>query len=256
MSTFPNSPTPRDSAQSDSAAHDNTGSESVALPVPVTPKRALSLREQIFEAASFALSAILSPYLVIPFGTVGIVVTQSFSRQTFVWWTFLSVLFSTVIPAIYVLVQIARGKITDVHVMEREQRDGPFLVAVVSVAVGAFLLRAIGAPAVVWGIGLILLVNGLVLSYITRFWKISMHVAVLTSVVIASIILIPNIGFWRLIWLIPALMWARKTRGRHSLWQGIAGFTVSGALTIGVFYLVRLAPIVEGAVHRLLVHGH
>ena len=223
-------------------------------------KSKLPVWRQIIDSAAFGLSAILSPYLVIPIGTVGIVATQASGpgrRSTdFLLWTFLSILFSTVIPAIYVLIQIARGKITDVHVMEREQRGGPFLVAVISVALGALILHGIGAPAVVWGIGLILLVNGLVLSYITNFWKISMHVAVLTSVVIASIVLIPNVGFWRLIWLIPALMWARKTRGRHSLWQGIADCGVSGVLTALVFYIVRLWPIVEGAFHRLIVHGH
>jgi hypothetical protein len=204
---------------------------------------------QVYHSTAFALSALLSPYLVIPIGTVGIVATQSASRRTFVLWTFLSVLFSTVIPAIYVLVQIARGKITDVHVMEREQRGGPFAVAVVSVAIGALVLRSMGAPAVVWGIGMILLVNGLVLSWITSFWKISMHVAVLSSVVIACSILIPDVGAWRYTWLamIPALMWARATRGRHSIWQGVAGFLVSGALTAIVFYAVRLWPTVQSA---------
>ncbi len=240
------------SPENETPALVETASTSIGTPAVAAP----SITRQIIDSIAFAFSAILSPYLVIPFGTVGIVATQSFSRRTFVLWTFLSVLFSTVIPAIYVLIQIARGKITDVHVMEREQRGGPFLVAVISVAIGAFVLRAIGAPAVVWGIGLILLVNGLVLSYITNFWKISMHVAVLTSVVIACIILIPNVGFWRLVWMIPALMWARKMRGRHSLWQGIGGFTVSGALTALVFYTVKLWPIVEGAFHRLIVHGH
>lgn len=238
-----------DASVPDAAASDAAASDAVVVQRP-------ALWRQVLDSLAFALSAILSPYLVIPFGTVGIVATQARGRRDFVLWTFLSVFFSTIVPALYVLVQIVRGKITDVHVMEREQRGGPFLVAVVSVAVGAFVLRAIGAPAVVWGIGLVLLVNGLVLSWITKFWKISMHVSVLTSVVIACIILIPKVNFWSLAWMIPALMWARAMRGRHSPWQGIGGFLVSGALTLGVFAFVKLWPMVEGAVHRLLVHGH
>lgn len=244
----PNASVP-DAAASDAAASGAAASDAVVVQRP-------ALWRQVLDSLAFALSAILSPYLVIPFGTVGIVATQARGRRDFVLWTFLSVFFSTIVPALYVLVQIVRGKITDVHVMEREQRGGPFLVAVVSVAVGAFVLRAIGAPAVVWGIGLVLLVNGLVLSWITKFWKISMHVSVLTSVVIACIILIPKVSFWSLAWMIPALMWARAMRGRHSPWQGIGGFLVSGALTLGVFAFVKLWPMVEGAVHRLLVHGH
>ena len=37
--------------------------------------------------------------------------------------------------------------------MEREQRGGPFLVAILSSAVGAFVLRTLGANVAVWGVG-------------------------------------------------------------------------------------------------------
>ncbi len=216
---------------------------SVALPQPFP----IALRNSL----AFAFSAILSPYLVIPVGTFVIVASQQDKKRQFLLWTALSILFSTVIPALYVVIQIVRGKITDVHVMEREQRGGPFLVAVVSSAVGAWILYHIGAPPQVWGIGVVLLFNGIVLSWITSFWKISMHVAVLSATVLAAIIMIQGVPWWSLVWMIPALMWARATRGRHSLWQGIAGCGVSCAITGAVFYLVpRLWPLVERAIDR------
>jgi hypothetical protein len=217
--------------------------EAVALPQPA--------HRALYNATAFALSALLSPYLVIPVGTVGIVASAASSKNEVVFWTALSVLFSTVIPAFYVVVQILRGKITDVHVMEREQRGGPFLVAVLSSAIGALVLRGMGAPAIVWGIGVVVLANGVVLSWITSFWKISMHVAVLSATVIAALILIPNIEAWRLVWMIPALIWARATRGRHSVWQGLMGCAVAGLLTGAVFYSVNLWPVVRQALIRL-----
>jgi hypothetical protein len=255
MDTSPAEQTPSPDPEQIALARDTS------LPKSSSPEAGIAVRspthwQHLLDSLAFAFSAILSPYLVIPVGTVGIVATQASGRRAFVLWTFLSVFFSTIVPALYVVIQIMRGKISDVHVMEREQRGGPFLIAVISVAIGAFVLKMIGAPAVVWGIGLVLLVNGLVLSWITNFWKISMHVSVLTSVVIASIILIPDVGFWRLVWMIPALMWARAMRGRHSPWQGVAGCLVSGALTFGVFAAVQLWPMVEGAVHRVLTRGH
>ena len=255
MNTLPSEQTPSPEPEQTALARDAFSPESPSPEAGVAVRRP-TLGRRLLDSTAFALSAILSPYLVIPFGTVGIVATRASGRNDFVLWTFLSVFFSTIVPALYVVFQIMRGKITDVHVMEREQRGGPFLVAVISVALGAFVLRAIGAPAVVWGIGLVLLVNGLVLSWITNFWKISMHVSVLTSVVIASIILIPDVSFWSLVWMIPALMWARAMRGRHSPWQGVAGCLVSGALTFGVFAAVRLWPMVEGAVQRVATRGH
>ena len=246
---------PPDAHAPDAPAPEAAEPAVASVPVP------LPFWAQLYGSVAFALSALLSPYLVIPVGTVLIVASQSAKPsgygppREFLLWTGISILFSTVIPAIYVVIQILRGKITDVHVMEREQRGGPFLVAVVSAALGALLLRSIGAPAVVWGIGIVLLVNGVILSWITTFWKISMHVSVLSATVLALLILVPGLNSWTLIAMIPALMWARATRGRHSIWQGLAGCAVACAVTGGVFYFVRLWPLVEGAVSRLTRAG-
>lgn len=206
---------------------------------------------RVLDAIAFLFSALLSPYIVIPVGTVAIVYQQSHSRKEFLLWTFVSVLFSTIIPAAYVLLQMARGKITDVHVMEREQRSGPFVVAVLSSGLGALGLYMMGAPRVVWGIGLVLLFNGAILLWITSFWKISMHVAVLSSVVLACTVMIRVLSFWNVAWLIPALMWARYTRGRHTIWQGLAGCFVSCIITALAFKSVALWYLVEGAWRRM-----
>jgi hypothetical protein len=217
-----------------------------AVPVPQP------LWTHILQSLAFAFSALLSPYLVIPVGTVIIVATQSEGRRDFILWTAISVLSSTVIPALYVLYQIWQGKITDVHVMEREQRGGPFIVAVVSAALGAVVLKFIGAPSVVWGVGVVLLLNGLVLSWITKFWKISMHVAVLSATVYAMLVFVKDVSAWTLLWMIPALMWARSVRGRHSLWQGIAGCAVA-CITSGIaFYSVNLWGMVISAFNRIM----
>jgi hypothetical protein len=220
--------------------------------VPVTPLAAPAAAQVGVAVASpvntvtgtvaFALSALMSPYLVIPVGTVGIVASTSATRADFLKWTFLSVFFSTLVPALYVVIQIWRGKITDVHVMEREQRGGPFTVALVSSVVGGLVLRYLRAPAEVWGIGLVLFINGLVMLQITRIWKISMHVAVLSATILAAIIMIDGVSIPALVWMVPALIWARVTRGRHTVWQGLAACGLSCALTGGVLYLILFLP--------------
>jgi hypothetical protein len=217
-----------------------------AVPVPQP------LGTHLLQSLAFAFSALLSPYLVIPVGTVIIVAAQSEGRRNFFLWTAISVLSSTVIPALYVLYQIWRGKITDVHVMEREQRGGPFLVAVISATLGALILYLIGAPRVVWGVGVVLLLNGLILSWITTFWKISMHVAVLTATIYALLVFVTDISAWSLLWMIPALMWARAVRGRHSAWQGLAGCAVACVTTGIAFYSLEQWPLVLGALRRIL----
>jgi hypothetical protein len=96
------------------------------------------------------------------------------------------------------------------------------------------------------------MLNGIILSWITTFWKISMHVAVLSAAVLSLLILVPGLNPWSLVWMVPALMWARATRGRHSLWQGLAGCGVSCAITGGAFASIRQWYLVEGMFHRLL----
>ena len=193
------------------------------------------------DSAAFALSAVLSPYLVIPGATFGIVANQHVppgqnARRTLLMWSALSVFFSTVIPALFVVTQVLRGKITDVHVMEREQREGPFLVAILSSAVGAWAVKQCGAPYPVWSLNMVLAINGVVLLLITTRWKISMHVSVLSATVVAVVLLMPNAVRWPLLALIPALIWARVIRKRHSFWQGIGGCTVASIVTAGVLW--------------------
>jgi hypothetical protein len=207
----------------------------VAVPQPESVK--------IVQSLAFAFSALLSPYLVTPIGTVAIVASVPVSSREWLIWTLLSIFFSTVIPALYVLVQVWRGKITDIHVMEREQRGGPFLVAIFSSAVGALVLRKLGADVRVWGIGVVLATNGLVLFWISSHWKISMHVAVLSATILAATIMIEGVSLWGLAWMVPVLIWARITRGRHSIWQGIGGCLVSTLLTAAILRLLY-APYV------------
>jgi hypothetical protein len=225
-----------DAATRDLIKQDGAGSSSVqGGPAPFVPNT-------LAGTIAFALSALMSPYLVIPVGTVGIVASTSASRNDFLRWTILSVFFSTVVPALYVVIQIMRGKITDVHVMEREQRGGPFTVALVSSVIGALIIRQLGAPAEVWGVGLVLFVNGFVMLQITKFWKISMHVAVLSATILAALVMIEGVSPWALIWMVPALIWARVSRKRHTLQQGIAACGVSCILTYAVLYLILFLP--------------
>jgi len=189
----------------------------------------LRQRRSPSDNVAFLLSAALSPYIVIPIGTIGIVYARA--PDHFWEWAGLSLLFSTFLPLLYILVGMWRGTISDVHVMERTQRSGPFAVAIAGGFIAAFLLHTLGAPVSVWGLSAIQAVNGLAILAITAFWKISVHVAVLTATVIGATALHPGVPPFAFLWLVPLLMWARARRGRHSWAQGIAGFGVAALLT-------------------------
>ncbi len=206
------------------------------------------------DLAAFTLSAVLSPYLVIPIGTSGIIYARSPSDKFWIWAA-ISIFFSTALPVLYVLVGMARGTISDVHVMERNQRGGPFAVAILGGFVAAYLLHRIGAPVSVWGLSLLLSINGLVIGIITNFTKISVHVSVLSSTVLCAVILHPELNPYWLLWMVPALIWARTKRGRHSVWQGIGGALVTIFVTTATIYALNLGPRLNEFIKNLVQPG-
>lgn len=230
-----------------SAVHANGAANSAA-----TDDAPISVPARIKRGASFGLSAVLSPYIVLPVGTAAIIGSLAANRRDWLTYAAISVFFSTILPALFVIMQVKRGKITDVHIMDRSQRGAPFWVAIASSAVGAVVLKLMGATMEIWSISAVLALNGMILTWITSFWKISMHVAVLTATVTAALMMIPEVQAPPLLLLIPALMWARVTRGRHTIWQGVAGASLSAFITALCFFGLRF--IYDPATRKTVLH--
>jgi hypothetical protein len=177
------------------------------------------------------ISMVGSPFLT-PLYTVDIVVGASAEdlRQFLIWGSLISV-FLIGVALSYVGVQVWRGKISDFHISQQSQRLVPFIVAVCSSLVGAGVLWWMRAPWVLVALGTSFAIQGIFFGLLTRYRKISMHVAVMASCVTALILLfgwaaVPLIGF------VPLQGWARVYRRRHTLRQVIAGALLSPLLTV------------------------
>lgn len=182
---------------------------------------------------AFILSALASPFLVLPIFAIAVAARCSANRAQFLLWALLGAFFSTGIPFLYILIGVKTGRITDMHVREREQRNGPFIVALFSSAAGAALLYLAGAPLplIVLGIGII--ANGVVFLLITLRWKISMHPSVYTATVVAGTFLLDHRVAW-LLCMLPAIVWARSHRSRHNIAQGLAAIGIAALITLAV----------------------
>ena len=217
-------------------------------PAPQTPLQKLS------DGLALFLSAVLSPYIVIPVGTLYVVWARSRLQPELFWpWLGVSLFFSTILPVLFILFGIWRGTITDIHVMERTQRGGPFVVAIVGSLFAAAVLHWMGAPRSVWALSAVLAVNGIAMLLITNYTKISIHVAVLSATILGASMLEPELPAKMLLLFIPALMWGRWRRGRHTWTQGIMGCVVACALTAGTVYSIDgLAQRVPQYIKRML----
>lgn len=153
-------------------------------------------------------------------------------------WGLVAVLFGSLVPMLYVLGGVRRGKLTDHHLRIREQRPLPLLVGMACVLVGLGPMLAWGAPR-----DLVALVAsmfaGLVVSLlVTLVWKMSLH----TGVAAGSLVILVLVFGSAAVALVPVVAligWARIRLGDHSLTQVAVGAVVGAAVAGAVFSLLR-----------------
>jgi hypothetical protein len=153
-------------------------------------------------------------------------------------WALLAAAFCSLLPMLYILRGVRRGRLTDHHVRLRRQRRGPLLVAVGSVLIGLTLLVATGAPRDVVALVGASAVGLFVAVAITLVWRISVHVAVAAgAVVVLALVFGP--ALLALAPLVALCAWARVAVRDHMSAQVVAG-AAAGATVAGVaFPLLR-----------------
>ncbi|NWG75254.1 MAG: hypothetical protein HXY24_11705 [Rubrivivax sp.] len=188
------------------------------------------------DRAAFLLSAVASPYLILPAFILLLVGSVASDIREAVLWAGVGGAGVVGVPLLYTVVGVRQARLTDLHVRLREQRKGPFVAALVGAALSAVGLRLVGAPAPLLLGAVATVVNGLLFALITRRWKISLHPAVLAACgVLAGGTVGPS---WYLtLAAVPAVIWARVRRRRHTWAQGwvasLLAAAVTGALVAG-----------------------
>ncbi|GAB5535523.1 MAG: hypothetical protein Rubg2KO_17720 [Rubricoccaceae bacterium] len=203
-----------------------------------------------------AVSYVLNP-LVLPPVAFALLDAHFGARGLEVLWTFaVSAVFFCLVPLFYILGLVRRGRAESLEVRQRESRLGPFLVSLVSYAIGAVLLGlTVDGPArpLILAFAAIYPINTVVLLLINTRWKISLHMSGLAAFV--GVLLFAALTVWRdlpdgleaaltlatvapLVLLLPLLMWARVRVGAHTTGQVIAGTAFGLVVPLVELYLV------------------
>lgn len=184
-----------------------------------------------------AVSEILSPahlVIVLPFA---IGWRATWPEFTGALWGLIASLFCGAVPYAVILAGVRAGRLTDKHIVRRDQRMVPLALALASVLAGlAALLVFRATPAVV------VLVLGMlgalvVIVPVTAFWKISLHTAVAAG---AATALTVTFGPYAaaLAWPLTALVAAARVALRaHTTAQVIVGGLVGSLVPFGVYLL-------------------
>lgn len=149
-------------------------------------------------------------------------------------WGCLAALFAGVIPLTVIAVGVRRGRLTDIHVVRREQRTTPLMLGICSVVVGVVLVYVLPAPPEVRDLTAAMLAGLVAAAAVTRGWKISIHAAVAVGV---TVVFAATFGALGWLFAIPAAAvgWSRVQLGVHTVTQVIAGAVLGAVVTGGLY---------------------
>jgi hypothetical protein len=166
------------------------------------------------------VSNVLNPPLVAATGIFFMASVLGTSEAFF--WAALFVFLAVIGPTLYVVLLLKQGRIETFHIPNRENREGPYKVIILSNLLCVILMAAFRAPFLLFAFGVIGMMQSILLYLINRYWKISGHTTAITGL---SVFMVAAMG-WSMspaLVMVPLVAWARIRTRSHSFWQTIAG---------------------------------
>lgn len=174
------------------------------------------------------ISTVLSPAVVaLPFIVLMALPNKS---QNIILSVIITVFFLSVGPMTYILFGVITGKFTDLDVSTRSQRTGPFLFGIASTLIGYIVLSLTNGQKTLETLLLLIAVSGVIMMFVTFWWKISIHTSVIAAAV-TSLTLVYGLFVLPAYLLVILVIWSRIKLHRHTPSQAIAGSIVGVALS-------------------------
>ena len=171
-----------------------------------------------------------------------VILAHAYAKDTRTFWTWLfaSTFWSSIGPMLSVFWLYWTGRISDLDMSERSEREAVFSIFVISYGLGTLTLHCIGAPPMLVASMAGYTAASFVVQTITRYWKISTHALGITAPLTTLIALYGQQPLPFAV-LIPIVGWSRIYLRAHTPLQVVAG-TLLGFFSAYVF--LRLFHIV------------
>ncbi|GAB3272447.1 hypothetical protein GCM10027449_09000 [Sinomonas notoginsengisoli] len=153
------------------------------------------------------------------------------------WFGAIAALFTCVLPFAILLGLVRAGKVVDHHVSERSQRAPVLAMSIVCVLAGLVLLVVLGAPPSVVAMVGALIAGIAVLAGVSLWWKVSGHAASVSTAAVAMLFLF-GAAWWPLLFVVPAVGWARVALRAHTVAQVIAGALFGPLVIVGLWQIL------------------
>lgn len=188
------------------------------------------------------LSTVLNPFLTALALLVLLAHTRATDTVNFWYLLFLSTVFTSIGPMLYVFWLYATDRISDLDMSIRSERESVFGAFVIFYLLGTMTLWLTHAPLL-----LVATLAGYTLStvlvlVITRYWKISTHAIGITAPLVALSLLYGKqlLPFFVLI---PMVGWARVYLKAHTIGQVLAGAALATASTVFFFWAFHIVKL-------------
>jgi hypothetical protein len=182
------------------------------------------------------ISEISNPlFVALPTFFVIALITAPDILHAILWWI-IAVLGISIAPFLFILQGVRKGKLTDHHVSQREQRLVPLVFGLVCMMLSFVFLYLLNASSVLIATMVAVIVACCISLAVTKYWKISLHLVGMAGAVTAFVLLFGP----RLLVLSPLVLvvgWARWQVRAHTVYQAIAGTILAVTVTVVTFFL-------------------
>lgn len=174
---------------------------------------------------AWAVSRVFDPVVEIPILLAGSVY---YALSNGLRWRFLVMLLvvDAVLPALYMVYGLMKGKIRDWDITRREERMGLYFFTIFAHLFGVVAAYAVGKTDL-FEILLVFWTMAVVFAVVTLFWKISVHAGTNAAVVAFFNHYYGWDRFWWLVLVLIVVLWSRVEIKKHTWAQVLVGATLA-----------------------------
>lgn len=130
---------------------------------------------------------------------------------------------------------VQAGKMDSIFSNDRYQRRKVYPVAISCAVLTIFIMWLLEAPSLLMAVLVASIVSGLIFMTINLAWKVSVHTAFITALVVILFVLYGWVALLAAI-TIPLMSWARVVLKQHSVAQTIAGALISATVVSFIYH--------------------
>ena len=149
--------------------------------------------------------------------------------KEFLLISFTSLFFSALLP-IMIMVIWSKKKNIDLDMPAKENRNAPLIIVILIYFIGFLALIALNAPLLTSALMFCYFSNTLIVYFINKYWKISVHSMGVAGPTTALIFAFGPVGSIPGL-ILPWVMWSRVYLKKHTMTQVIAGAVLGFLLT-------------------------